>query len=811
MKRRPRPAPTLPRNSLRVEQLEARDMLNATLVPDVSKSGPAEDEYEIHLIPSDPSFPVQWALNNTGQSGGVVDADIDGAEAWDVFQGSLKTVVAVVDTGIDYRHKDLFRNIWINQAEIPADVKSRLVDTDGDGLFTFWDLNDTRNQGAGKISDLNANNRIDGGDLLKLVAQGGWANGISDDGDQYIDDLVGWNFVNNTNNPLDDNDHGTHTAGILGATGQDGQGIAGINFKVQMMAIKAIAANGQGGASWAVAGLRYAIDHGAILSNNSYGGGTDFNQELYNLLDSARAKGHIAVFSAGNGGSDLVGDNLDLYPTYPAAYDLRNVVTVAATTRNDARYAPSNYGPTTVDLGAPGRDVLSTVRNDGYKGFSGTSMAAPHVTGVLALVRGQNPSWTYYQAIDQVLATADKIPALKGRTVTGGRLNAFRALTQLRPDGDGPVVVSMVPGATGAQPVSSVRLTFSEGINPATFALEDVQSFTGQGGPLSVTGIAPVSNSDNRSFDLFFSPQSAPGTYRLEIGPDVRDLSGNRMDQDADGVTGEFFEDRFAGTFVIQPVYTFSNTTSLAIRDLSTAISKIVIDQDITAADLNVRIDVKHTFDNDLLVHLKGPDGTDVILVNRRGGAGDNFKTLFDDEATQTLWNGTAPFAGSFRPEAPLSAFDGKNARGTWQLIIEDRQRGDVGTLNNWSLIIENGSAPGGTMSVASASGPGSAFQVNFLDEALPAPGLEETPAVPAGPMSSDEAIPPPLGGETHRDTPTTSIRQNSVATGDRLPERLVDVVFTVQQQDRLTWSYAVQPDAPPSLEDLLMFFARSR
>src|SRR5213079_3142605 len=133
---------------------------------------------------------AQWSLNNTGQNGGKPGDDIHATSAWTVTTGSLATVVGIIDTGIDYNNPDLYRNIWINQGEIPAAIRSKLIDADGDGLITFRDLNDSRNQGAGKITDLNGNGYIDAGDVLKPVAQGGWADGVSNDGDGFVDDVV---------------------------------------------------------------------------------------------------------------------------------------------------------------------------------------------------------------------------------------------------------------------------------------------------------------------------------------------------------------------------------------------------------------------------------------------------------------------------------------------------------------------------------------------------------------------------------------------------------------------------------------------
>lgn len=372
--------------------------------------------------PNDPSLSNLWGL--TGSRG------IQAPTAWDVGTGSTNTTVAIIDTGIDYNHPDLYLNIWLNQGEIPASRRINLVDTDSDGLITFWDLNNPVNQGVGKITDLNGDRRITAADILAPMAknasgadtgQGGWANGVSDDGDGYRDDFVGWNFVNNTNNPMDDHNHGTHVAGTIGAVGNNGVGVAGITWKTQMMAIKFLGANGSGSTSAAGSGLRYAVDHGARVSNNSYGGGSDTT--LYNAINYANTKGHVFVAAAGNNGR-----NIDSSPTYPASYNLSNIISVAAIDSAGNKASFSNYGATSVDLGAPGVSILSTVRNGGYSYFNGTSMATPHVAGVATLLFSLYPTWTGQQVKDRILTTVTPMASMAGRTVTGGILNGWEAV-----------------------------------------------------------------------------------------------------------------------------------------------------------------------------------------------------------------------------------------------------------------------------------------------------------------------------------------------------------------------------------------------
>ena len=700
---------------LDVEVLEDRCLLSASpaslssLAPGPSPLAPSQ------VFPNDPSFGSQYALSNIGQSDGTPGADINAPAAWAVTTGSMKTVVAVIDSGIDYDHADLFENIWLNQAEIPKSRLKNLTDIDHDGLITFRDLNNPINQGPGKITDVNHDGRIDAGDILapmildnngRDTGLGGWAyRGNTQDGDRaHPNDFIGWNFVDNTNDPFDDNGHGTHVAGIIGAMGNNGIGVTGIDWNVQLMDLKFLDAQATGDTDSAIAAVNYAVAHGARISNNSWGGG-NFDPALQSAIQRARAHGDIFVAAAGNGPLGGTGGNNDLVPEYPAGYSADNVVSVAATDRNDQLASFSNYGLRTVDLAAPGVDILSTTPHtaaapDGtYSYFSGTSMAAPQVTGALALVEALHPDWGYARVIQQVLDTVDPLPSLAGRTVSGGRLDAAAAVGAGPADTIGPHVVSAVPNATGAGPVSSVRFTFSEAIDLTSFTPADV-IFTGPRGLVRVGAVKVIPGTGDRQFEVSFPLQRIPGTYSLVIGPDIRDLSRNPMDQNGNGVNGEVPGDRYAVRFTIAPVATFVNNTRAAIRDLANTISTITITGNVTIADLSVKVNVAHTNDSNLYIYLRGPDGTVAVLSNHRGGPGDPqvstwgfSNTVFDDEARTAVGGGRAPFAGSFRPETPLSVFDGKSARGAWQLWVEDRARGNVGVLNGWSLSIE---APGG-------------------------------------------------------------------------------------------------------------------
>ena len=334
----------------------------------------AEPNYMVTIqdtVPDDPQFGSLYGLNNTGQNGGTAGADIDAPQAWDIETGSRDIVVAVIDTGVDYTHDELKNNMWVNVNEIPD-------------------------------------------------------NGIDDDGNGYVDDYRGWDFANNDNDPMDDHFHGTHVSGTIAAEGNNGIGVSGINWRVRIMPLKFLTKDGNGSIEGAIAAIEYAASMGAQISNNSWGG-SGSSQALHDAIANAEKLGHLFVAAAANDGQ-----NNDLTPKYPASYDLPNIIAVAATDNKDNLASFSNYGVTAVDLGAPGVDILSLSPGNGYRLLSGTSMATPHVSGVAALILAHNPGMTYAEVKATILNSVDPVASLKGKTVTGGRLNAFKALQSLQ-------------------------------------------------------------------------------------------------------------------------------------------------------------------------------------------------------------------------------------------------------------------------------------------------------------------------------------------------------------------------------------------
>lgn len=605
----------------------------------------AQPNYRVHvsLTPNDPLYNEQYALNNVGQTGGTTDADIDAPEAWDTFTGLASVIVAVIDTGVDYNHPDLAPNMWTNAGEIAG-------------------------------------------------------NGRDDDQNGFIDDIHGYDFANNDGDPMDDYGHGTHVAGTIGAATDNGIGMAGVAWNVRIMALKFLDGNGGGTLENAILALNYAVANGATISNNSWGGGGFFGA-LHDAIAAAGAQDHIFVAAAGNDSN-----NNDFNPMYPATYDLDNIISVAATDHNDQLAYFSNYGANTVDLGAPGVDILSTLPASGplssptgYGTLSGTSMATPHVAGVVALVRGQHPEWSNLRVIEQVVGTAEPVQGLDGNTITGGRLNAAAALTgALPPDTSGPRVTSTSPQGAVMGPVSTVRVTFNEAIDPESFTLDDIVTFNGPDG-LPLTGLQILPTSNPRAFDLTFDSQSALGDYDLVFGPDITDTLGNAMNQDRDSTNGEQFEDRFDGGFSISEQLVFEAADLPQYIDWfwSTG-SSITIDQDVNIGDLNITINVTHPYVGDLITYLFAPDGS-YIFLSLFNGTGANFNdTTFDDEAVLSIDMGSAPYAGAFQPLEPLATFDGMNARGTWELWI-DNWGFETGWFNSWSMTILPGEGGGGS------------------------------------------------------------------------------------------------------------------
>ena len=323
-----------------------------------------------HIHPEDPRFTEQWALWNDGQNEGTKGADISAMRAWSVTTGSDKVVVAVIDTGVDYTHIDLASNIWIRPATVPPYEDRQL--------------------------------------------------GV-------IQDLHGYNATDNSADPMDENGHGTHCAGIIGAEGGNNEGIAGVNWTVQIMPLRFLNAGGFGNTKDAIECINYVIDrrqHGVnVRVISASWGSTVKSRALEDVIKKAYQEGILFVAASGNASTDT-----DRNPHYPSSYNIGNIISVAALDRNDQLARFSNFGVKTVHVGAPGKDILSTWLGNEYEEHSGTSMATPVVAGVAALLFSKEPKLTVDEARKRLLESVDKLDSLKGKVVTGGRINAAKAV-----------------------------------------------------------------------------------------------------------------------------------------------------------------------------------------------------------------------------------------------------------------------------------------------------------------------------------------------------------------------------------------------
>jgi subtilisin family serine protease len=420
--------------------------------------------YRAEKTANDPMFGNLWGMKNIAQSDsqgsqGVKDVDIDAEGAWEIETGSDKTLVAVIDTGIDYNHSDLKDNVWTNEIEA-----------------------------KGKT-------------------------GVDDDGNGIIDDIHGANFfvANPTGDPMDDHGHGSHCSGTIGAKGDDGKGIVGVNWNVKIMAVKFLGADGGGTLEGAVKAIDYATKMGAKIMSNSWGGG-GFSQALKDVIESAHKAGALFVAAAGNDSA-----NNDSGDHFPANYDVPNVLSVAAINNKGELASFSNYGMKVL-LAAPGVNIYSSLPKDKYASWSGTSMATPHVSGVAALLASHEPTLTNLQLKDRLVATVKPLGQIRKKVKSGGMVNAYNALTNTisPPDLNDPANWQM----------KTISLSSAHPYKPKTS-----QEFQ-------------VSVSGAREIAIYFSKFETEKNYDKvtvfdKSGTKVAELSGDYDDSFSPAVTGD--------------------------------------------------------------------------------------------------------------------------------------------------------------------------------------------------------------------------------------------------------------------------------
>lgn len=419
------------------------------------------------IIPNDPLLTNAWGLNNTTST----TNDIDAPQAWDLYTGDPNYRIAVIDTGVDFSHPDLQGNIWDNPAE-PVD-------------------------------------------------------GIDNDGNGFIDDNRGWNFFGNTRDAQDDNGHGTHVSGTIAAKGNNGIGVAGVVWAAKIVPLKFLNSAGSGTLADAIRAIDYCSANGIKISNNSWGGGL-FDSVLQQAIINAGSKDHLFIIAAGNSALDI-----EISPSYPASYNLANMINVAATTRVGPMASFSNYGVKSVHVGAPGLDVYSTWPTTlvtafptGYNQISGTSMAAPHVTGLVALLRGKMPSWTAAQVKAAVLSGVSPLASLAGKTTTGGLINAFKSLQSTILEAIPPTVATTrsVAAPVSGWNTTNVTVTVTGTDNVGGSGINNIKYSINGGG--SITTSASVANvvvtNDGVSNITYFATDnsgnvSPVGTIRISV------------------------------------------------------------------------------------------------------------------------------------------------------------------------------------------------------------------------------------------------------------------------------------------------------
>ena len=745
--------------------------------------------------PNDPRFGNLWHLNNTGQSGGLADADVDMPEAWDINRGgSPTTVVAVIDDGVQSTHPDL--NIWTNPGEIAG-------------------------------------------------------NGVDDDLNGWIDDINGWNFVFGTNQsePVGADRHGTAVAGVAAARADNNLGVAGAAYNSQVMSIKMFDGNSVASNANIAAALRYAagikadgvgVWNAGDLVNNSWGGGAESATINNALVDGTtigrNGIGATYLFATGNNSSGTVGQ-----PAAQAA-NIPGVIAVGATTNQGVRSSYSQFG-SPLDLVAPSNggtlaiDTTDRTGANGYSnedytgtggtGFGGTSSATPLAAGIAALAiaqadvvgvtirpaelrammrnntdliggatyditTGKNNEYGFGRINAATMLSGIGNPEISVVSTTrefasGSTLNMGSAFTgqfvetnlRIRNQGTSDLdissivvpapfsVVNFTSGSIGLGQTAVIRVRFNP-MSPGSFSEELVinNNDSNEGAyRIRLTGLATaprlsgtvfedfnnsgtfeffergvagagfvyLDSNNNGSFDTgesqatidatgyFVYPTLADGSYRVRVSlPGWTRTSANESylvnltnpgdfsignnfgfgrnnryysfvfdDLNGDGILNG--NDIPLPNFVVDAggtTQSFSTNVPVPIVDLATSNSTITVPaSSLTIDDINVLINLTHTWDSDMEISLFAPDNTQVILSNRRGGSGENFtNTVFDDAALIPIASGTAPFTGTFRPDQPLSAFNNKPWQGNWRLQIRDLAGGDSGTLLNWSM-----------------------------------------------------------------------------------------------------------------------------
>jgi len=601
-------------------------------------------------VSDDPLFTAGslWGMSGSNATG-----------AWAAgHTGSPSICIGIVDQGVDFSHPDLIANAWVNPYD-PVD-------------------------------------------------------GIDNDGNGYIDDVNGWDFVSNDNSVFDagTDQHGTHVAGTIGASGGNALGVAGVSWAVSLIAAKFLGADG-GTTADAVRAIDYLTDlklrHGIrlVASNNSWGGG-GASQALADAIARAARADILFIAAAGNN----AGDN-DVSPTYPASFSTiatagyEAVVSVASITDSGALSSFSNAGLTSVDLGAPGSGILSTLPGDGYGVYSGTSMATPHVTGAVALYAASHPDATAEEIRTALLQSTTPTAALAGRTVTGGRLDVARMLD------------TVVPTSLALSPIAAVQAEGNSGSTSFTFSVTR-SGATGTASSVAWAVTTPTAGGATAddfahgvlpSGNLLFAPGERRKTISVAIAVDslyercedfvlgLSDPSPGSVLTTATALGTILNDDALVEAGTTGPVSIPSQGAAAGAALILAGLNGVIDGLTVTLADLS------HSWPDDLDVLLVGPSGAAAVLMSDAGGSVgiSGLNLTFSGRAATPMadhgpltsgtfvptdWEAGDPWPAPWgAPSARLGVFDGTDPNGTWTLQIVDDNAGDSGLLaGGWSL-----------------------------------------------------------------------------------------------------------------------------
>ena len=619
------------------------------------------------LVMFKPGVSKQERVNLIKQNGASLrQLDAQGRDMKMRYVADGRIVKVKVPKGVDRDH--LIKKLSANPAVAVAepDFPLKALATPNDPSFAeLWGLHNTGQAGGTAGADIKAVDAWDistgSHDVIIGVIDTGmdynhpdlidnrWVNPGTLPGSTY-----GYSALNPELDPMDSDSHGTHVAGTIGASGNNGTGVVGVNWNVTLLPCQFLGPSG-GSTAGAIECINYFTDlklnHGVDIkaTNNSWGGG-GYSETLRAAIQSGGDAGILFIAASGNDGG-----NADSAPMYPAAYDLDVIVSVASTDRNDNMSGFSNYGATSVDLAAPGSAILSTVPGASYATFSGTSMASPHVAGAAALLWSVNPDITALEMKAILMDSGDALPALEGKTVSGKRINLVNAMVEADPTPS--FKLALTPRTQQITAGGAAQYTLNIG-NVADWMGDVVLSVDVQpaldGVSLSATTAQP---GQSLTLDVTTSAETAWGNYQFTI-------------TGTDAASGELVKSVNASLSVLPQGlqdYDFSNNELIAIPDNNAEgiASVINVPQQGFVFGADVGVNITHTWQGDLLVKLRSPQGTEHTLHNRTGGSADDLVQSWQTDA-----------------------FNGEAMQGDWTLLVSDNAGLDTGSLNSWDLTL---------------------------------------------------------------------------------------------------------------------------